>query len=305
MLFRSLEIKAYVNIDADASEAEVELDVEGEDDVDDATVKVGTIAEYGVALSVDDPTTVLSGTVCQELGTVVIYENVADTLSSNRSITITLPDGVKFAGNGWKDSDIKVKKGSAEVKVTENDDDSVLTFKIVENKTPTSRLKFEIDMKKLNIRADFVGDIVAEVSGRAGVEGEVVLGTVVAPVEVKVATVADVKIGYQAQALSDITITETEAGALLEDGYVVVGLPAGVEFQDKDVKVEVTDGNLEITNVKVKAATDKANAYISFKIDSESSASKPGTVTISNVLLDVDRTVAEGPIKAIDRKSVV
>ena len=292
-----MEIVADVDIDAAAGEGDVELDIEGEDDIDDETLNVGVIAEYGVALSVDDPTTVLAGRVCQELGTVVIWENVADTLSDNRSISITLPDGVKFAGNGFKASDIDVKKGNADIVVTKGDDESELTFKL-EDKNAASRLKLEIEMDKLNIRSDFVGDIVAEVSGRAGVEGEIVLGTVVAPVEVKVETVSDVKIGYQAQALSDILITETETGAMLEDGYVVVSLPAGLEFQDKEVEVEVTEGNLEITDVRVKAATDRNNAYVEFKIDSESTANKPSTVTISNVLLDVDRTVAEGPIKA-------
>lgn len=291
-----LEIIAEVDIDASANEGDVELDVEGDDDVDDASVKVGTIAEYGVALSVDDPTTILSGRVDQEVGTVVIYENVADTLSNNRSITITLPDGVKFAGDGWNNGDIDVKKGSATVDVTEAEDESVLTFKLTDI-NPTSRLKLEIPIEHLNIRADFVGDIVAEVSGRAGVEGEIVLGTVVAPVEVQVATVADVKIGYQAQALSDITITETEAGAMVEDGDVELLLPVGMSFEDQDIEVEVTAGNLEIDNIKVDSPID-GRAKIRFTIDSESSASQPGTITISNVLLNVDRTVAEGPIKA-------
>lgn len=291
-----LEIAAVVDVDADANEGDVNLDIEGDDAIDDASVKVGTVAEYGVALSVDDPTTVLSGRVDVELGTVVIYENVADTLSNNRSVTITLPDGVKFAGNGWEDGDIDVTKGTATVSVSDNDSSGSMTF-VLKNINSDTRTKIEIPMEHLNIRADFVGDIVAEVSGRAGVEGEVVLGTVVAPVEVSVATISDVKIGYQAQALADITLTETEAGAMVEDGNVEIFLPVGMSFEDKDMEVEVTAGNLEIDNVKVGSPID-GRAYIRFNVDSASSASQPGTVTISNVLINVDRTVAEGPIKA-------
>jgi cytoskeletal protein CcmA (bactofilin family) len=154
-------------------------------------------------------------------------------------------------------------------------------------------------MSKLNIEPTFVGDIVAKVSGRAGVEGEVVIGTVVAPVEVAVSNVADVKIGYQAQALADITVTEVEAGALIEDGKFAIELPTGVAFQDKEVDVEVTEGNLEVKNVKVNAPTSKNNGYVEFTVKSESSASQPSTITISGLYLDVDRTVAEGPIKAV------
>jgi len=292
-----LEFVAQVNVDSKASTGAVNLDIEGDDAVDDATIKVGTVADYGVALGVDDAKTVLAGRVCQELGTITIYENVKETLTSNRSIKITLPDGVQFSGK-YKDSGLKATKGSLDSLDITDADESSITFKPV-IKSGSARVKIEVPMKNLNIEADFVGDIVATVSGRAGVEGEVVIGTVVAPVEVAVANVADVKIGYQAQALSDITVTEVEAGALMEDGYFRIELPTGVAFQDKEVDVEVTDGNLDITSVKVNAPTSKNNGYVEFKIDSESSASQPSTITISGLYLDVDRTVAEGPIKAI------
>ena len=293
-----LEFVVKIDADSDATEGDIMLDIEGDDKVDDASIKVGVIAEYGVSISVDDPTTVLAGRVCQEVGTIVLYENVKDTISSNRSITVTLPDGVKFSRD-IKKGDVEVKKGSGSIAswdVTDADEDS---FTIKLDNKGTDRIKLEISIDNVNIRADYVGDIVATIDGRAGVEGEAVLGTVVAPVEVKVSSVADVKIGYQGQAVGDITITETEAGAMLEDGYVYVAMPSGVSFADDDVKVEVTEGNLEIASVKVNAPTDKRNGYVSFKIDSESSASQPGTVTISGLAVDVDRTVAEGPIKAI------
>ena len=289
-----LEFTVSVSIDDDASEGDVTLDIDGEDAVDDASIKVGTIAEYGVTLSVDDPVTVLAGRVCQELGTIVVYENVADTISSNRTLTVTLPDGVKFAGKDIVSADDT--KGTADFKVSNDESEATIRFNDI---NPKSRLKLEIEMDDLNIRSDFRGDIVATIGGRAGVEGEVVLGTVVAPVEMTISNVADVKIGYQAQAIGDITITETEAGAMLEDGIVEVNMPSGVAFTDDDVTVEVTEGNLEITSVKVNAPTDKRNGRISFKVDSESSASQPGTVTISGLAVDVDRTVAEGPVRAI------
>lgn len=294
-----LEFRADVNIDANAKEGTINLDIEGNEVVDDATVKVGTVAEYGASLSVIDAKTVLAGRVCQEVGTVVIYENVSDTISDNRTITIELPDGVKFAGTRANGAyKVKVTKGSGTITYVDEEDESKMSFKVTDM-SKTSRTKIEVEMSKLNIESDFVGDIVAKVSGRAGVEGEVVIGEVVSPVEVKVASAADVKIGYQAQALDDIVITEAVAGALMEDGKVIIELPTGVSFQDKEVDVEVADGNIEIKSVKVNAPTNKRNGYVEFTIDSESSASGESTIVISGLYLDVDRTVAEGPIKAI------
>lgn len=294
-----LEFRADVDIDSAAKAGAINLDIEGTDKVDDATIKVGTVADYGVALNVEDAKTVLAGRVCQELGTVTIYENVADTLSEDRTITIELPDGVQFANSRANGAyKVKVTKGSGTISYTEEEDESKASFKI-SGMSKTTRTKIEFEMSKLNIEPTFVGDIVAKVSGRAGVEGEVVIGTVVAPVEVAVSNVADVKIGYQAQALADITVTEVEAGALIEDGKFAIELPTGVAFQDKEVDVEVTEGNLEVKNVKVNAPTSKNNGYVEFTVKSESSASQPSTITISGLYLDVDRTVAEGPIKAV------
>lgn len=292
-----LEFIVEVDVDDDATLGQADLEVEGEDNIDNATIKVGTVSEFEVALSVDDPTTVLAGKVCQELGTIVMYESVKDTIAGNRSITVTLPDGVQFAEE-YSINDIDFTKGASAVsneKVTKADENAV-TFKF--DSTGKSRIKIEFPIKYANIAADFTGDIVATISGRAGIEGEVVLGTVNVPAEIKMETVSDVKIGYQNQALADIVITETEAGALLEKGTVVVELPEGVDFADDEATVEVTDGNLEIKNVKIKSATDKYQAAITFEIKSESSANKPGTITISGLYLNVNRTVAEGPIKA-------
>lgn len=294
-----LEFRADVEIDSTAKTGTVNLDIEGSDVVDDASVKVGTIADYGVSLTVSDPETVLAGRVCAELGTIVIYENVADTISDNRTVTIELPDSVKFAGTRADGAyKVKVTKGSGTITYVDEEDESKLSFKVT-GMSKTSRTKIEIEMSKLNIQSDFVGDIVAKVSGRAGVEGEVVIGEVVQPIEVSVSSVADVKIGYQAQALADIVVKETVAGALMEDGYFAIELPTGVSFQDKEVDVEVTDGNIEIKSVKVNAPTNKRNGYVEFTVDSESSASGESTIVISGLYLDVDRTVAEGPIKAI------
>jgi len=294
-----LEFRADVEIDSTAKTGTVNLDIEGNDVVDDATVKVGTIADYGVSLTVDDAKTVLAGRVCMELGTVVMYENVSDTISENRTITIELPDGVKFAGTRADGAyKVKVTKGSGTISYVDEEDESKMSFKVT-GMSKTSRTKIEVEMSKLNIQSDFVGDIVAKVSGRAGVEGEVVIGEVVQPIEVSVASIADVKIGYQAQALADIVVKEVVAGALMEDGYSAIELPSGVSFQDKEVDVDVTEGNLEIKSVKVNAPTNKRNGYVEFTIDSASSASQESTIVISGLYLDVDRTVAEGPIKAI------
>ena len=287
-----VEFNCTVNVDSKAKEQSVDLTVEGSDDIKNATVNVGKIAEYGVSISAEDTKTVLAGKNAQKMGTLVIYENVADTITLNRSIEVSLPDGVKFS-QPIEHKDIKVKKNNGTYVVTDSDE-SGFTVKLTDGWSKTTRTQLKVDFDKINVEASFTGDVVVKIEGRAGVEGEVVIGTVIPAVEVAIDTVADVKIGFQGQAAGNITIKETQTGAFREDGFVYVCFQdKGISFEDKEVKVDVTEGNADIKSVKVYE-----DGSLSFVIDDESSANQPSTITISGISLKVDRTVVEGPVKA-------
>ncbi|MDR1001522.1 MAG: copper amine oxidase N-terminal domain-containing protein [Clostridiales bacterium] len=115
--------------------------------------------------------------------------------------------------------------------------------------------------------------------------------------------VSDLKIGYQFQTTSDITITENFAHALLKDKTVSVSVTdyASDLIFDGDIQVKVTSGNLEIKNVRAAGLggfTTQSGSWLgakdetgtlSFDISKEST--QASTITISTVGVRLDRTI--------------
>jgi hypothetical protein len=169
----------------------------------------------------------------------------------------------------------------------------------------------------VSIAADFEGDIVLTASGSA-IPNEVytvlpsaIIATALPPVRVRVVDgIEDVRIGFQNQSASTIEITESRTGALMRDRNVrlsITDLVATDILFDAGANIEVTTANgLIISGVTTgiagtlyggttNAATlgiEANRGTLSFNVD-RPSHSGPGTITISNVHVRVDRTVPE------------
>ncbi|MEG6522867.1 copper amine oxidase N-terminal domain-containing protein [Desulfotomaculum sp. 1211_IL3151] len=282
----------YFKADKKADYGDIEINVSG-DEIDDADVIVATYADFGIELAVDDVETVVAGQYAQETGTLTIEEAVPGTLIAGRDLTIELPSWVKITK-----VKTKVKKGdnSFNVKVDEYDGEDNTIDLNIENGTKKTAAKIEVDFE-VSVQANKSGDIEAVVSGKSGGEGEIVIAKAVAPVSVESVAKAQLKIGVQDQPMSDIIITETAAGNILEkdsynkDGQIVVKLPANIEW-GANPKVEVTEGNLEIDEDNI----DTSGSYLYIPVDSESS--KASKIKISNIIVDINRVVPEGPVEA-------
>lgn len=307
-----IEIKGKVNVDNEAKLGDVVVTVSG-DNVDSNDLIVAKYGDYGVDISVKSTPEVVAGIQGEELGTIVIDETVDGSLTEGRKITLELPEFVKFDENP-KVSTLSGPKVLKENQFTITDSDK-RKAEVTIKRDGTKKAKFEIKLKKLNIKADAAGDITVKVTGSAiGTAKEVVVGKVVAPV--KVSTVAkEIKLGMANQQAGDIIITEAKAGAIKDrnvdtlvkaytpagggdqvhidtnnDGTLTLSLPSfdGVKFS-KTPKVEVTEGNLEIDSVV------KSDKLITMKI--KSSSTKASTIKVSDVYLTADRTVPVGDIK--------
>ena len=119
----------------------------------------------------------------------------------------------------------------------------------------------------------------------------------------------NVRIGLKDQPIGDLTITEVKKGAIMSsneymatdyygwssydyvyDTALLVVLPEGVEWSDTpDVEVE---GNLEIDEDDI----DVEENVLIIPIKGEST--KVSKIEITNAFVDLDRTVAEGPVMA-------
>ncbi|MGI5822228.1 MAG: copper amine oxidase N-terminal domain-containing protein [Bacteroidales bacterium] len=285
-----IEITPIVDVDSDADFGEIEIDVEGTQNVDDATVVVGKLADFGITLEAkdEDIKEVVAGQKDQKLTKIVIEENVAGSLISGRNIEIELPTGVKFFSTDGSVANVKVVSGDNifGTKIVKDSD----TLRIPVTGTSGSKVKLEIEIKKVNIAADKTGDVVVEVKGSAGVEGEVIVGKVVPSITASVEAV-DVKLGVKGQTINDITLAEGKKGSLKKDGdsSLILRTPGGVTWAETP-DIEVVEGNVDLGD----ASIDATDRNLTIPIDSESS--RVSTIKISGIKLNVDRTVPEGPV---------
>lgn len=275
-----------------------------------SSITIGTYADYGVEVEASEAPTVLAGLTEVETADIIIKETAAGSLVDGRSVYLTLPNGVRwvYGDNEKLELDKIDNTGSANVDgditvYTNKKEMAKLVIKNVKNEGTAKKGSITIKKPQIEIAPDFVGDIKVQVTGSAGVEGEVKIAEVIAPVTVK-ADVTDVKIGLQAQAGGNIVITEAKAEALnatatetdkdgkdyYVDAFLTLRAPQNVQWA-KLPTVKVVEGDLEIGTV---TRVDN-NRELSIRIkESSTEASK---IEISDVAWTVDRTVPEGDMK--------
>ncbi|WP_338824243.1 hypothetical protein MHOCP_23400 [Moorella humiferrea] len=283
-----IQIEAKIKPTDDADFGDIEVELSG-DEVSDADLVIAKYADFGISVTADgDIEEVLAGRKDVELTKLYFKENVKDSFVDGRKVEITFPEWVKITGvavsgvkglNNFTSDDISINENEVEFVIADGT-----------NSTRTGKIEFKLEFTA-SIEANASGDIVAEVSGRAGAEGEVVLGKALPPVEVTAGAPAKVSIGKKGQAVADITITESKDGALMENKDLVISLPDGIKFSGTP-DVEVVEGNLELDEDGI----DADGGVLTIPIKSESS--KASTLKITGIEVDLDRTIPSGEVKA-------
>lgn len=246
-------------------------------------IKVGIYKDYGVSIIIDNELpTIMSGKTGQKISTIKIKEQVPKSIIAGRSLTLTLPDGVKWVADDTDQDGINL--GVPRVQ----SDGRTLNYTI--SGTSTDEASLELDQLKVAVRPGFTGNLGVTIEG-AGIEKQILsVANVVKPVSITSTIVPDVVIGKSNQAMADLLITETVKEALKKDGAIQISLPSGVQFVEKP-DVQVTEGNLYLKQISL--INDHTLQVV---IDAEST--KPSTISITNAKLRIDRTVPEGSIEA-------
>ncbi|WP_205684276.1 copper amine oxidase N-terminal domain-containing protein [Clostridium formicaceticum] len=309
ILISDLKVLAGTN----AREGDVELRVSG-GDVTTETITVAKYSDFDVIVKADgEPEELISGRFegyngkdadeldhaafddeAHELQTLIIEEATNGALLGNRRTRIEFPSWVKILGVDVDADDADVTLHGIDENEMEGPifgykdrGESYLELTINPDSGATVEAKVELTFY-VSIKADAEGDIVAEVSGRSGAEGEVVLGTARRAVEMEIegkTTIVD--IGKKAQAIPDIIISEIEGEDLME-GDLVLNLSNGAVWND--YKVEVIEGDLEIDDV------DDKDSNLIITIKKSGVSTKASTIKISNASIDVDRTIPDGAV---------
>ncbi|OPX91269.1 copper amine oxidase N-terminal domain-containing protein [Pelotomaculum sp. PtaB.Bin117] len=283
------KIAADVNVDdSEAVLGNVDVAVSGTSSVDPSTVTIGEYVEYSIKLvNAKDPKDVTPGRTNQDVGDFNIEEGAADSILNGRTITMELPEGVKWAtvnnptttGNlGFTAAGVTaVGSDGRKVKFTTN------------NVGAASKGKFKFTNVQVDVAVDFTGDIKVIVDG-AGIDNqEIVIGKAVKALTATVDTTPEVIIGLQQQAGGTIKIVEGAKEVLINGKNLTVNAPTGVTWS-KVPTVKVSEGDLSIDTNGVT----KDGGVLTIPIKSQSTTAS--TIEISDVKLTIDRTVPEGPI---------
>lgn len=294
-------------IDKKAKYGDIEVELSSDVSIEPTSLVIAKYADYVATVeAAEDDVIALAGRIDEGISDIIIKEEAPGSIIEGRSIILTLPQNAKwffnddpFYDKGDVDLDYKTDKG------TKMEFDAYLvdsrTLKLVVEKGTDNGDAATVRLKDLSVMlaGDVTGDLEIEVTGSAGVRGEVVVAEVVAPVTAT-ADINDIKVGLQAQAAGDITIVEVDKEAIMDesdlywgswrDTELLVRLPAGIDWATTP-KVTVTEGDLELGEVKI----DLEDNYLVIPI--EDCSDKASTIKISDVMLTVNRSLPEGKVE--------
>lgn len=298
----TLYITTYVNPSRSAALGEVEVGIKVDDDngeVFDGDLVIANYVDWGINVEVDEVEELVAGKFEQQTATIVIEENVANTLLYNRDLTVELPEWVKITE--FKevsvtqfeigDTDVTGEDNYVDIPINESSDSSA------------GKLKFKLT---LSIEGNKTGDIEAKIFGAGVEETSLVIAKAVAPVIPSIDKVNEVKIGIQSQPVADLTLVEGKKNSISNEyregpadffnyeasnGRITLTLTEGAVFAATPT-VTVTDGNLEISQANVRIVGD---TQLDIPIKSE--GTKLSTIKVSDIKITLNRAIPEGDLK--------
>lgn len=279
---------------------DVEVRISG-DKVTTETLQLAKYADFDATVKADGkPRELVSGRLYEsgadgygdkddlKLQTLIIKEDIAGSLLPRKTV-VEFPSWVKIVDVKVESAKV-VNKDTLEAKIKDDikGDSNKVEFIINDAISTSSKIEAEITFF-VSVKANEGGDIVAKVSGRSGAEGEAVLGVATVPVKGEADKVSEVRIGVRDQQVDDVLIIENVEESMVKDGTLTFKLDNDVTWS-RNPKIEVIDGDLELD----LDSLSRSNEYVHVNVKNVSS--EPSTIKISNIVIDVNRSVAEGNI---------
>ncbi|MEN1762284.1 copper amine oxidase N-terminal domain-containing protein [Anoxynatronum sibiricum] len=326
LILQGLEIVA----ERDARFGDVEVTIEGlgrtdnyNNNVSRQNFKVAERVDWLVKVSVDgDPTEILAGYLPVQndgalsmyddeikMATIIIEEEVPNAWLVQRTTVVELPSWASIANlrveevknmnvpAGYQEDGESRNAAAArylEEQLLKDGEDTILKDNKIEFSFPGGVVANEKGYVELTLwvtaRANAAGEITAQVTGRSmPQEQTVVIGEAIAPVMVEVEP-QNLVIGIQDQILNDIVITEARAGALNDDGYLVLALPSGLGTW-KTFDTILVDNPNEGVEIDEDEVTIEGNMMY---IPIENAGYEASKVTVVGATVTLNRTPAKG-----------
>ncbi|MGI9862822.1 copper amine oxidase N-terminal domain-containing protein [Moorella naiadis] len=313
-----------INVDQSvAKTGTVTVSVSGANNL--SSMDVANYGDYGLTATALGSNNLVAGKAAQDLGEFQIKENLAGSLINNRTITLSLPAGLKWAKFPEFDNNLTTSSGVTVNWQSVGSDAQMIqgTVQGIPNGT-SSAATLVFKKAEVTPAIDFSGDVAVTLGGSEGLTGTLTLGKVASGITVSTSsTPPDVKIGMAGQSVGDLTITENAAGNIdstitysaidthstsgngstyglviknstNSQASLLVTLPAGVTYTSTPT-ISVTSGDLQLDTAAATTSTDSTGAGV-FTIPVKSTSTTPSTIKISGIKITIDRTVPEGPI---------
>lgn len=281
-------------VDEEEVEAgDITMNVKGESTVSPSTLVVGKYGDYSAtayAVDEEDLPTVYAGKVEQEISNIMIEESIEDSLTAGRYIKLELPSAARWTTVPDTVTDSGITLTFAGIAGSEGN-----VAKYTVSGTGSSAAELELEDMEVLLDVTAPGDLMVKVSGNAGIEGEFAVAKIASSASIAADSKPEVKIGMKEQKIGDITITESKEGSLEDGKTITLNCPLGTEFSSLP-KVEVTAGDIKLDTAGMSRWADGNGAYRYVDITVDNDSNEASTIKVSEIYLNVDRTVAEGNV---------
>jgi hypothetical protein len=292
-------VGAQVNVLPNAPLGEVNMSIGGTNSgITPSTLVAFKKVEFQTSITALDVPVRYAGNHDVKMGKIQIKEMAAGSIINGRTIRLDVPNNAVWITAPIIEN-VTGTDGSTLIPAapTFANNDRTLIYNVAASSAGGSASTFNFKDGKISIRANSeLGDVKVTVGGTSTVAGEVIAATIANPLEVA-ATPNTVKIGLQSQAAGDITIKEVAKEVLkysvnaIANRALVLVAPPGVTFDVKP-NVNVTEGDLKLNSDNVSVIANGTQLEIPIL----QSSLVPATISITNVKLNIDRTVPEGPL---------
>ncbi len=272
-----IRLEPVVNIPRSAELGSLEV-IFTQGAIEEDTVEIANIVDYGFDLSIDKPVEINLGQTSSTQVKIKLAEMIPNTFIANRTYSLTI-QGAEFD----KAKALSITKTAGNINLSGTVDNDEITLR----PTGTSSIVGKWDIA-FNIIPDkeYTGDVIVSLeSSNGAVEGEITIANVMKGSDLMIGNPGIVNLGLQQQLVPDITIEETEKAGLKKGIHTLMIDPDYDGIYIDQATVE-TEGNIDIDNFEFK------DGMFTFEVKSESS--RPSKIMVKDIKVTLDRFAFSG-----------
>lgn len=205
-------------------------------------VSIAVVSDHGLLLNATEVKDIIYGDKKPQTIKVKLEEMIDDSLIRAMAYEMTL-ENAKFVK---KTEPVVREVLGIKTLETKFADDSLVLSSMEQAKKTSWEISFDILPEE-----GYTGDITLQLKGREA-EQKILIASVKKDLEVEMAEAQTVSLGYKDQKVADVKITEAMPGALAKGSYLFRLEPMHKGNMIESAEVEVTEGNIKISNVRIQ-----------------------------------------------------